>query len=248
NLDKAYSFYKDRFVDASGFTFVVVGSFDTEKIKPLLEKYLGGLPSANNNETYKNLGIHIPAGQLTKEVYKGIGDKSSVQLVFSGDYNFNGENNLQMDALKEILSIKLIERLREKEGGAYAPGVRASRSKFPESRYSLTVLFGCAPANVDKLINATMEEITKISQNGPEAVDVQKFVAEERRATEVQLKENSFWGAYLVSSSQNQDNPDVVLNRIHDLDKVTVQSVKDAANKYLSGKNLVKLILLPEKK
>jgi zinc protease len=80
SLDKAYEFYKARFADASGFTFTLVGSFDVEKIKPLLEKYLGGLPAAGHKENFKNLGIHAPAGQLTKNVYKGIGDKSTVQL------------------------------------------------------------------------------------------------------------------------------------------------------------------------
>ena len=41
SLDKAFSFYKDRFADANGFTFTMVGSFDVEKIKPLLaSKYL----------------------------------------------------------------------------------------------------------------------------------------------------------------------------------------------------------------
>jgi zinc protease len=248
SLDKAYVFYKDRFADANGFTFTVVGSFDIDQIKPLLEKYLGGLPSSNRNETYKNLGIHIPAGKITKNVYKGIGDKSSVQIIFSGEYEYNDSNNLQVDALNEILNIKLIERLREKEGGVYAPGVRASYVKLPNSRYSIAVYFGCAPANVEKLINATMEEIAKIKQNGPEAVDIQKFVAEESRSTELQLKENSFWEGHIASSSQNQEDPDTVLHYIHDLNKVTVQSVKDAANKYLSGDNLVKLILLPEKK
>jgi len=247
SLDKAYGFYKDRFADANGFTFSLVGSFEVDKIKPLLEKYLGSLPSGNGYETYKNLGIHIPAGQLTKEVHKGIGDKSSVQLVFSGDYDFSADNNLQVDALNEILNIKLIERLREKEGGVYAPGVRANLVKIPNQRYSIIVYFGCAPANVEKLINATMEEINKIKQNGPEAVDIQKFVAEETRSTEVQLKENSFWAAHLSASSQNGEDPDAVLHHIQDLNKVTVQSVKDAANKYLSGSNLIKLILLPEK-
>ncbi|MDB5135246.1 MAG: insulinase family protein [Mucilaginibacter sp.] len=248
NLDKAYKFYQDRFADASGSTFTLVGSFDAEKIKPLLEKYLGGLPSANRNETYENLHIHAPTGQITKNVYKGIADKSSVQIVFSGEYEYNDENNLQVDALNEILNIKLIERLREKESGVYSPRVLASYVKLPNSRYNFTVLFGCAPANVDKLINATMEEIEKIRQNGPEAVDIQKFVAEESRSTEVKLKENAFWSAHLSSASENQENPDAVLNHIHDLNKVTVQSVKDAANKYLSSVNLIKLILLPEKK
>lgn len=248
NIDKAFDFYKARFADASGFTFTLVGSFETEKIKPLLEKYLGGLPAAGRKETYKNLGIHAPAGQLTKSVYKGIGDKSNVQLVFSGDFDYNDDSKLQLDALEEIMNIKLTERLREKEGGVYTPGVRAGYSKIPMGRYSITVYFTCAPANVDKLIAATMDEIAKIKQNGAEATDIAKYQAEEKRSTEVQMRENSFWAGTLIRASQNQENPDKVLEHTADLSKITVQSTKETANKYLSGVNLIRLISYPEKK
>src|SRR5204862_995821 len=45
SLDKSVAFYKDRFADASDFIFVFVGSFDVAKMKPLVERYLGSLPS-----------------------------------------------------------------------------------------------------------------------------------------------------------------------------------------------------------
>ncbi len=247
SLDKAYAFYKSRFADASGFTFTLVGNFDVEQIKPLLEQYLGGLPSTNSHETFKDLGIRAPEGLVTKTVHKGIGDKSVVQLVFSGNYDYNESNNLQMDALEEVLNIKLIERLREKESGVYSPRVSAAYSKIPVGRYNVTVSFSCAPVNVDKLIAATMEEIGKIKDNGATSVDVEKFSAEEKRSTEVQLKENSFWIGHLSGSSETGTNPDLVLDHIKNLNQVTPQTVKDAANKYLSGTNLIKLILYPEK-
>jgi zinc protease len=247
SLDKAYAFYKSRFADASGFTFTLVGNFDVQQIKPLLEQYLGGLPSTNSHETFKDLGIRAPEGLVTKTVHKGIGDKSVVQLVFSGNYDYNESNNLQVDALEEVLNIKLIERLREKESGVYSPRVSAAYSKIPVGRYNVTVSFSCAPVNVDKLIAATMEEIGKIKDNGATPVDVEKFSAEEKRSTEVQLKENSFWIGHLSGSSETGTNPDLVLDHIKNLDQVTPQTVKDAANKYLSGTNLIKLILYPEK-
>ncbi|WPU98519.1 insulinase family protein [Mucilaginibacter sp. cycad4] len=247
-LDKAYDFYKKRFADASGFTFTLVGNFNVETVKPYLEHYLGGLPSTNSKETYKNMNIEPPAGLVTKTVNKGVGDKSTVQLIFSGDYDYSEANNIQVDALEEVLNIKLIERLREQESGVYAPGVRASYHKIPGGRYSFTISFGCAPENVDKLINATMEEIAKIKQNGALPADIQKFVAEEARSTQQQLKQNVFWAGYLASTSQNGENPDQILGHVSSLEQITPQSTKDAANKYLSGKNLIKLILMPEKK
>ena len=44
NLDRSFAFYKDRFADASDFTFVFVGSFTLETIRPLVEAYLASLP------------------------------------------------------------------------------------------------------------------------------------------------------------------------------------------------------------
>jgi zinc protease len=248
DLDKAFNFYKDRFSDASGFTFVVVGNFNPILIKPYLETYLGALPSSNKKETFKNLRMHPAPGQTTKTVYKGIDDKASVQMIYSGDYVFNDANNIQMDALEEVLNIKLVERLREQESGIYAPGIRASYAKNPEGRYTITINFTCAAANVDKLIAATLDEIGKIKQTGAQPLDIQKFVAEEARSTQVQMKQNVAWMGYLASTSQNEQNPDEILSHVKNLDQVTVQSTKDAANKYLNNNNLAKVILMPEKK
>src|SRR4029453_19490172 len=44
DLAKSMAFYKARFADASNFTFVFVGSFTVDAIKPLVETYGGRLP------------------------------------------------------------------------------------------------------------------------------------------------------------------------------------------------------------
>jgi len=248
SLDKAYAFYKDRFADASSFVFTFVGNFDVPVLKPYIEAYLGGLPSTNRKETYKNLNIVPPAGQITKTVNKGIGEKGTMQMVFNGTYDYNDANNIQIDALEEILQIRLLDRLREKDGGAYAPGVRAGYKKIPNSRYSITISFTCLPADIDRLTADTQDEINKLKQSGALQADIDKFIAEEARSTQVQLKENVFWAGYLGAATQNQEDPDAILRHVSNLSNITPASTKDAANKYLSGTNLIKFIWLPEKK
>ena len=248
SLDKAFNFYKEQFANAGSFTFTIVGNFTIDVIKPYLEVYLASLPAAGKTETYKNLEIHPPAGQITKTVYRGEGEKASVELIFDGPYTYNDAGNLQMDALEEILQIKMDQRLREQESGAYSPGVRASYKKIPAGRYTFTISFGCDPGNVEKLTNAAMDEINKIKQSGALPLDIQKFVAQEARSTQVQMKENIFWAGYLGSASQNQQNPDDILSHVSRLGDITPQSTKEAANKYLAGNNLIKFILLPAKK
>jgi len=248
NLDRAFEIYKDRFAEAGDFTFTFVGNLDLEKIKPLLEKYLGSLPTTHRTESARDLGIHIPAGKINKEVYKGQDQKSTVRLVFSGEYTYSNDENNLLDALAEVLTIKLTERLREQESGVYGVGAKASYAKYPHNRYSFSVMFGCGPENTEKLINSALDEISKLRRNGPSLVDVNKVLAEERRSTEVQLKENGFWLNYLTSQFQNNDNPEQVLSYQDDLNKITPELLKASANKYLDDNNLIRLILYPDKK
>ena len=245
NLDRAFEIYKDRFADASDFTFTFVGSFDNEKLKPMIEQYLGALPSTKRIESAKDLGIHIPTGKIQKQILKGQEQKSTVRLVFSGVYQYNKTENDLLDALSGVLNIKLIERLREEESGVYGVGSRASYSKYPENRYSFSISFGCAPENVEKLISSALDEIKKIRDNGATQVDVDKVVAEDRRVTEVQLKENGFWLGYLNGQFQNNENPEQILGYQEALKKITPEALKVAANKYLSGDNFVRLVLYP---
>ncbi|RRA98050.1 M16 family metallopeptidase [Larkinella rosea] len=247
DVDRAGAIYKDRFADASDFTFFFVGNFKEKDMKPLIEKYLGGLPVTNRKENYRDLGIRIPAGKIEKTVVKGLEPKSTVQLVFSGDFVWNTDNTTQVDALAEVLEIKLIETLREEESGVYGVSVNGAYSKIPAQRYTLRIGFGCAPENVDKLIARTLAEIDKLKQNGAESKDIDKFKAETRRETELQLKQNGFWLGYLSNQYFNNDAPDEILHEAEFLKQVTPESTKQAANLYF-GKNYIKLLLVPERK
>ncbi|MBN8824048.1 MULTISPECIES: pitrilysin family protein [unclassified Spirosoma] len=247
DLDRALQIYQERFANGDDFRFFFVGNFKEEQIKPLIEKYLGGLPASDKPEKFNDLGIRIPSGQISKTVYKGLDPKASVQLVYSGDLTWSTETTTQLDALAEVLEIKLIEKLREEESGVYGVGASAAYAKYPVPRYTFRINFGCAPENVEKLIAKTQEQINDLKQKGALPADIAKFKAETRRETEIQLKDNQFWLGYLQNQYYNGDAPDEVLHENEQLDKVTVESTKASANKYL-GQNFIRLVLMPEKK
>ena len=152
-----------------------------------------------------------------------------------------------MDALEEAINIKLGSRLTEQEG-AFAPGANISYVKIPEGRYEITIYFDATPANVDKLIAMALEEINKLKTNGADDKEIKNFVLKEAQETKANFRQNIFWAGYLNSTSQTQQDPARLINHVQSLSKITAQSTKEAANKYFSGTNLIKLVLLPEKK
>lgn len=248
NLDTAFSFYEKRFRNVNGMTFVFVGAIDTTAIKPLLEKYLGGLPSHENTEDAKDLGIHIRDGIVNKNIYKGTEPRSTVLLLYSGLMEYNPQNVVRLDALKETLEIRLLERLREEESGVYSPGVFVNSSKYPQGRYSFVVQFGCAPQNADKLIASVQDEIEKLKQNGPLPQNLEKWRVEDRNSLETALKTNGFWLRYLTGQVENKESISQISGYTEIRDKVSVADIQRAAITYLSGLNYIRLVLLPESK
>jgi zinc protease len=247
DANRAFEIYKERYADASDFTFLLVGNFKNEEITPMLEKYLGGLPSTKRKETFKDLGIRPPKGKVEKTLYKGTEAKARVTMVWTGDYEVTPENETQVEAISEVLEIKLTEKLREEESGVYGVGVSGSTAKIPAKRYTFRIAFQCAPENVEKLVNRTMAEIQKIKDSGAEAGDIEKFKAETKRQTETQLRDNNFWLGYLQGQYQDGEDVKEVLKEDEMLKKVTVESTKAAAKKYFA-ENMIKVIMLPEKK
>ncbi|HEY1112910.1 MAG TPA: insulinase family protein, partial [Chitinophagaceae bacterium] len=246
SMTRAFEIYQERFADASDFTFLFVGNIDEATIRPLLETYLGSLPSIHRKEKGRDLGIRVPSGQIRKTVFKGTENKAVVQLVFSGDYSYNLKENIHMEGLEEVLKIRLTERLREAEGGVYTPSASVGYSLFPAPRYDVSISFACAPQNVDKLIAATLDEISRLQKKGADEKDVKKFISEEQRSRQTGLKTNQFWLAYLTGQFQNQADLNEVNKYDRYLNKVNSRDIRKVAHKYLSTRNFIQLILLPE--
>ncbi|GGE20477.1 M16 family metallopeptidase [Sphingobacterium cellulitidis] len=244
--ERALEIYKDRFADASDFTFVIVGSFTEDEIKPYLEEYLAALPNKGRKEQAKDLNLYEKNKGVEKIVRKGKEAKAAVRMVIYGDYIYNDQENMNASALETILTNKLIERLREDESGVYGTGARLSYSKSPKPRYTFMIGFGTSVDKYQSLINSAIDEVKKIKQNGPSQTDLDKFKIEEKRQLELNLRENGFWTSEIMGSVQNETDPTKVTKYLEDLDKVTIESVKAAANKYLKEENFYKFILLPD--
>ncbi|MGJ1410903.1 M16 family metallopeptidase [Sphingobacterium thalpophilum] len=246
--DRALAIYKERFADASDFVFTIVGSFDEAQIMPFIETYLASLPATKRAENYKDLNILEPTKGERVVVHKGKEEKASTQLAYYGDYSYNEGENVNMEALESILTIKLLERLREKESGVYGVGARASFAKLPKPRYAFSIGFGSAVDKNDALIASALDEVRKIQDHGPDQADIEKFVAEQKRQNELNLRENGYWLNYISSSYQNDLDLNRYTRRLENLNKVTPKSVQDLAVKYLKKDRLFEFILLPDAK
>jgi len=248
NLQNSFNIYRDRFADAGDFTFILAGAFKPEEIKPYIMTYLGGLPSKNRKESWKDVGITPPKGIISKEVKRGMEQKSSVRFVFTGPFDWTRENRHAIQSLATVLRIKLREALREEKGGTYGVGVGASTWQYPKTEYRLTISWGCSPDRVEELIKTAMDQIDSLKNFGATDIYITKVKETQRREREVNLKENRFWIGSLQFAYSNHEDPADILKYDEMIDKVNSEFVQKAAQKYFDMKNYVEVVLYPEDK
>ena len=245
-FDKAIEIYADRFADASDFTFFFVGAFNTDSIKPLLEKYIASLPGIDRKETWKDLNIRPPEGKVDKVITKGMAPKSFVSIYFEKDVKWNEKDAHLLTTVGRILDRKYIEILREELSGVYGINTDAGLSKIPYSSAYLQIIFPCSPENIDSLTNTALAEISKIQQQGVSEEDIKKAKEIQRREIEENIKRNNYW----LNNLQDCYLKGTDFSRFIDYEKkiegISSDELQRVTSKYINLNEYIRVVLVPE--
>jgi zinc protease len=246
DYELTYNKYKERFSNAGDFEFYFVGNVDDKTMEDYAAKYIASLPSTGTKEKAIDLGYRLLKGEHKKVVNKGTEPKSNVTIMYYGDTSYSPKEAIAMEALGEILTIKLVEQLRENESGVYGVNARGSMSKVPYGSYNFNISFPCGPDNAEKLTASALKELQKIVENGPDEKDLAKYKEGELLEHKKEVKENRYWVRMLRSAYTNGTNPEELLAKEQKVTALTAKEVQEVAKKYLT-KDKVIGILMPEK-
>jgi zinc protease len=248
DLQKSLEFYRARFADASGFTFVFAGNFTPEQMRPLVERYLGGLPAAGGKETWRDVGIRPMPGVIERRVERGIEPKSRANIVFHGPFDWTQEERIAIRILAEILQNRLRESLREELGGTYSVSAGASYSRVPRSAYTLVIDFGSDPGRTDELLKAVRAEVDALRKTGPTERQVNDVREAMLREYETSMRQNGYIMSQISFRYQFGEDLRTVFTLPDFYNKVTTATIHEAAKTYLDTGNVITVTLFPEKK
>jgi len=245
DLDVVERFFRQRFADANGFTFVLVGSFSADRVRPYVERWLGGLPATGTASAWRDIGVRPPVGIVPIVVRRGLEPKASVQLVFAQPAEASREAIHDLRSLADVLRAELREALREDQGGVYGVGVSGSLSDRPLAESRLAIGFGCDPQRVDELVASVFATLARLRAEGPTEDRLQKVRESQRREREVALRENGFWLGTLQYTLSRGLDPALILDYDSLIARVTVENVRAAAGRYADPSRYVLGKLLP---
>lgn len=247
DYNRLMEMYKNRFEDASDFTFILVGNVDLATDKEMIAQYLGSLPVTNRKETFKDNKMNIRKG-LYKNIFERKQEtaKATNLVFYTGECPYNERNEIMADITKQILDLIYTEKVREDEGGTYGVGVSASLTKYPKSEAAIQIFFDTAPSKRDRLMEIIFAEADNLAKNGPSQknLDTVKEFMQKKHAEN--LKENRFWlnmiDEYVLTGVDMTNNYNAVLNSI------TTKDIQKFANNILKQKNRIEVSMIsPEK-
>ena len=240
-------FYRERFSDAADFSFFLVGAFDVDKTLPLVTKYVGSLPSKNDERSrFRDVDIAFPSEPARVTVEKGREPRAQTVLSFFADPPLDEHEQTRVDAATEVLEIALRDILREELGETYNVSVGLSQQLPQRGGGHIAISFGSAPDKVDSMVQRILQEVRRLQAEGPNADLTNRAKETARRGHETAMRQNSYWLGRLQSAKVLGRDPRLILTREERIDAVTPALLQEVFKKYFPMDRYTVVTLVPE--
>ena len=246
NLDRMMEIAKERTANAANYTFIFVGAFDEEVIRPLIEQYIASLPAKKGKKSnYVNVESH-PVGQtVTHFTRKSETPKAMAQIYwYDTKTPYSLENQLKANILGQVLSKIYLQKIREDAGAAYSAGARGW-STYEGSNIFTAVMASCPmkPEMADMAVKIMNEEIYEACKN-IDATTLKEIKELAIKDHGTSLKENGYWlrqiHNYLFTGADGHTGFEQIVNA------QTPESIAAFARQLLDAGNKVEVVMLPE--
>ena len=240
--------YRTLTANAADYTVYVVGNVNLETLKPMVEKYIGSLPTKKKITDRVDDGVRYATNEVINDFRHPMQQpKVSVCRIYTGDIEYNLENSVTMNFLQDVLRSRYTISIREEKGGTYGVGVGGSLSAFYKPSYQLVVQFDTNEAMADELSEIVVAELKEIAANGPKSEDLEKVREYMIKEWNNRLVQNGAWMNYIYQYYTFGD----AVNRVADYEKIvkgmTAEKVAALAAKVLADGNMTYVVMRPAK-
>jgi len=251
--DEAMAAYKNRFGNAGGFTFILVGATTLEQVRPMVERYIASLPSTGEHETPQPLEVAPFVRKVDNEMKILTLPEAQTSILFDGPFPSKPDEYLrarqELDALATVLQDRVRVRIREELSGDYSPTVSAFTYSLPiegESSERFRVLggFTSVPERMHSLWKEYVAILDSVRARGATQDELDRAATISRRQHETALESNEYW----MNAIQRDDRLSIPLGRIIDPSasrSITPSELQEAARRYLPKDVYIHLTAVP---
>lgn len=237
---------KSMTANAADFTYYFVGNVDPEILRPLVEKYIASLPGkavAAKELTY-DPAYAVKAGKAVEKFSMKMQTPQVYGRIFvTGNEKFDLRNNILANIMEQILTERLLNKIREEMGAVYSIYAEESINRFEKPNTALIIPLLLKPEKADE----ALVEINKIIDSMAEEIKPEELA--KAKETLVKDYKESFERNYTwmrAMSVENVEGADIIHGAVEATEAVTAKDVMDFAKSLLSQGNHMTVILDPE--
>ncbi|WP_168155200.1 M16 family metallopeptidase [Mangrovimonas xylaniphaga] len=248
DFNRMEEIYKERFGNAGDFTFYLIGDVPFKTVKSMVQKYIGAIAASEGKENWKPLKDYFPKGFHKHRIKVSTeAPMATVVIKMKEAVEYNRENIVYHTILGDILNIRFIENIREKEGGVYTISVNAGDVRIPAPQLNMDISFSCDPKNAEHLNDLVYKELEQI-QKEVQLSDLDKVVSNIKKNRPVMIQSNKYWMSTLEAYYNYGEN--MMAPEYFDaiLDKVTTEDIEQAAKNFFEKADTLDIVFLPESK
>lgn len=249
DLERAEQLYRQRFANLGDFQLIFVGNFEPDRLLTLAEQYFGGLPVSAEREGWQDTGLRLSSSPIDTVVRAGQTPKAEVNLTWHGPFPYSDRNErLHHSALRQVLSIRLREVLREDLGGVYGVRVNGRFRDIPDSTQQINIRFNAEVEHYEMLILQIIDEIKAIASGDISDELIPKIQATRLKSYEEATRSNRFWLGQIQQCLQQGLSWEVLYPGYYEkrLQAINKTDLAKAAQQYLLAATELRFVLLPD--
>lgn len=233
----------ERFANAADFTFIFTGHFDYDSMMPLIERYIGSLPSQKGrHEKYVDRRKDIVKGRRTNAFEREMETPMAASVrIYSAPSRYTLKENIAYEVMGQCLNILMHREIRENQGGTYSIRAKASLNSDPKAVKSLQIVYQCDPERRIEL-DCDLDALLELcAEYGPDPIVLDE-VKEHKRKNYVQNQSSNAWCS-TVLREYLETGVDFCDSYLAMLDSITVADVAAQLRGMLKSGNDIRVIL-----
>ena len=215
DLSLSKKFFEEAFSNPEDFVCVIVGQFDLQNTKRLIDRYLASIPSKSVERKFL-LPTYREAPKTTASKIQNLPNSSEsiVRLGFPLQLKLDKKKLEQLELVCQIIEFRL--RNTAKNRGYEAKGIDAwyEQPLYPSLEYPwISIQFHVDNKNIKTMTSTVLDELKTISKKGFTPEEIKLAAKFKKQGFELWKQSNDFWIVLLTNNYLWNWDPQNIVNK-----------------------------------
>ncbi|CAN5233331.1 insulinase family protein [soil metagenome] len=232
---------------------VIVGDTTVEKAIEAVARTFGGFdarPGAGFKPgEAKTVAFARPTAAPIILTHKGRADQAIAFMAWpTDDFFADMQRSRTLRVLSDILDLRLIDEIREKQGTTYSPQVSSSASSVFKGYGFISANIEAQPEKMEPFFGDVMKIAADLRNTPVTQDELDRAKKPALEALEKRKQTNEFWLGQLSGAQADRRKLDAIRSSASSIQRVTAADIQAAAKTYLVDDKIFKVIVRPEAK